>query len=79
MLTELFQHLDEDEPGSVPYTRQLWRRDRDEGILRSSRVQGQQARECTGGYGRLVLIGRQQNFLGETPYPHGRFRFHRHG
>ncbi|CAG7854180.1 Target of rapamycin complex 1 subunit mip1 {ECO:0000305/PubMed:18076573} Short=TORC1 subunit mip1 [Serendipita indica DSM 11827] len=37
------RHLDEDEPGSVPYTRQLWRRDRDEGILRSSRIQGQQA------------------------------------
>ncbi|KAG8800736.1 hypothetical protein FRC17_006813, partial [Serendipita sp. 399] len=37
------RHLDEDEPGSLPYTRQMWRRTRDEEILRKTIVSGQQA------------------------------------
>ncbi|KAG8759372.1 hypothetical protein FRC14_006036 [Serendipita sp. 396] len=37
------RHLDEDEPGSLPYTRQMWRRARDEEILRKTIVSGQQA------------------------------------
>lgn len=39
------KQLDDDEPGSLPYTRQLWRRERDEGLLKGAVLQGQRARK----------------------------------
>ena len=36
--------MDEDEPGSLPYTRQVWRRNRDSEILELSAMRGATAR-----------------------------------